>query len=80
MAIYKCSRVVTTSEQYHQAEAASYVEREKQWSGEFVCMCVCLFCLLYYYWLVFEDIYGVGVFADGRSDVLEKWRSGIRQR
>lgn len=32
--------------------------------------CVCLFvCLLYYYWLL-EDIYGVGVFADGRSDVL----------
>jgi hypothetical protein len=39
---------------------------------------VCLFVLGYYYWgVVYID--GVGVLARGRSDVLGKWRSGVRQ-
>jgi hypothetical protein len=43
-----------------------YFEREDgrvEWDGVFV-------CLLYYYWLWLVYIYGVGVFAEGRSDVL----------
>jgi hypothetical protein len=44
--------------------------------GEFVW----LFVLLDYYWLLLVVyIDGVGVFARVRSDVLGKWRSGVRQ-
>jgi hypothetical protein len=69
--------VAATLERYHQAEQLRMSSRK---AVEWRVWCVCLFvCLLYYYWLV-RNMYGIGVFADGTSDVLGKWRSGVRQR
>lgn len=69
--------MVATAEWYHQAEAASYLERANDVeSGEWRVAVVCLFVVLL---LAVEGHVRFEVFADGRSDVLGKWRSGGRQ-